>query len=49
MPFMPSPASSTVAYFTKPNHLEYPDILSVMTLAANTVTNGFSSSSTERN
>ena len=44
MPLIPSPASSTVAYLTKPNPLEYPDILSVMTLAAITVTTGFSSS-----
>lgn len=37
MPFMASPASCTVAYLTKPNPLEYPDILSVITLAAYTV------------
>ena len=37
MPFMASPASCTVAYLTKPNPLEYPDILSVIALAAYTV------------
>jgi hypothetical protein len=37
MPSMASPASCTVAYLTKPNPLEYPDILSVITLAAYSV------------
>lgn len=34
MPLIPAPASSTVAYFTKPKPLENPDTRSVTTLAA---------------
>lgn len=33
MPFIPSAASSKLAYLTKPNPLEYPDTRSVTTLA----------------
>lgn len=35
MPFIPFSAPSRVAYFTKPKPLEYPDCLSVTTLAVN--------------
>lgn len=34
MPFMPSAASSNVAYLTNPNPLENPEMRSVTTLAA---------------
>ena len=39
MPFIPDSASCKVAYFTKPNPLEYPETLSVTTLAWTTSPN----------